>query len=187
MSQDSIRMDPDFISILAPAEFNNFTVLEMRGAYLALPAHRGLDKNKAQRTVYRQICRLTSKGLLQRNEGKSIRQTRYEKTALFFASELSGNRKVRLKASNTGLSAENGTDNSQLIKLLVEKLQQYKLELLTGIGESEEYKSLYSSYPHLRDHLQESYNTARDNCSKLLGRVRALETLIEQQKKMSPT
>lgn len=70
----------------------------------------------------------------------------------------------------------------QVRQYLVDKLKNYELELLTSMGESEEYKALYSEFPQLKSQLQERYNKAREYCSKLLGRVKALETLIEHQK-----
>lgn len=183
MSEETIRLDADMSSILSPAEFDNFTVLEMRDAYAALPAHFGMDKTKAQRIVYRQIYRLKNKGLLRRTEASTKRNIRYVKTELFFSSEIlprSSNEEIE-----TAATSKLETDKSRhlFVKHLLEKLQQYKLELLTSMGESDEYKALYSEYPHLKSQLQESYNIARDNCSKLLGRVKAIETLIEQQKK----
>jgi len=61
------------------------------------------------------------------------------------------------------------------------RLNQYKLELLTFMGETEEYELLCSQFPQLTEDLRERYSYARDNRSKILGRIKALESLINQQ------
>lgn len=176
MPQAPIRLDQDFLSVLTLADFDNFTVLEMRAAYLALPNNRHLDKNQAQRIVYRQIIRLQRNGLLTRVESKKTGKSRYQKTELFFAAEF-----LPLVTQNDPESNEDQDDDPLFFKHLIGKLQHYKLELLSSMGESEEYKTLYSEFPQLKSQLQEKYNKARDHSSKLLGRVKAIETLIEQQ------
>jgi hypothetical protein len=183
MSANKMTLANDIALILTLPEFETFTVLEMRDAYAALPANFGIDKTKAQRIVYRQIYRLKKKGLLRPTDSSTKKKIRYEKTELFFAAEISPRSSNEEFEPTAASPVEIDKDSRLFVKHLVEKLQQYKLELLTSMGESDEYKTLYSDYPHLKSQLQESYNIARDNCSKLLGRVKAIETLIEQQKK----
>ena len=64
--------------------------------------------------------------------------------------------------------------------LLFGKLNHYKAELLLNIGESEAYKELYSEFPQLVDELQPQYNKARDNNTRILGKIRAIEGLLKQ-------
>ena len=63
---------------------------------------------------------------------------------------------------------------------LLSKLNHYKAELLLNIGESEAYKELYSEFPELVDELQPQYNKARDNNTRILGKIRAIEGLLKQ-------
>jgi hypothetical protein len=51
-----------------------------------------------------------------------------------------------------------------------------------SLGESEAYKDLYSELPELVDEIQPKYNKARDNNTKLLGKIRAIEGLLNQDK-----
>lgn len=183
MSKIQLALDHDFIGILAATNFDNFTVLELRSAYLALPGHRELDKVQTQRIVYRQILRLQKKDLLKRTESKTTKKIRYQKTELFYSAMLIP------RAQRTELTRVVHDDvpiesRDQLHKHLIDKLKQYELELLSSMGESDEYKELYSEFPELKSQLQERYNQARDYSSKLLGRVKAIETLIEQQKRI---
>ncbi|OUS01148.1 hypothetical protein A9Q81_09825 [Gammaproteobacteria bacterium 42_54_T18] len=61
---------------------------------------------------------------------------------------------------------------------LEDKLKAHRLELLSTVGEIEEYELIGSETPQRREHIQELYNQARDHYSKTLGRIRALESLI---------
>ena len=64
--------------------------------------------------------------------------------------------------------------------LLLSKLNHYKAELLLNMGESEAYKELYLESPELVDELQPQYNKARDNNTRILGKIRAIEGLLKQ-------
>lgn len=52
---------------------------------------------------------------------------------------------------------------------LQERLNRHKLEMLSAIGETEEYDAICSEMQELRDDVQPLYNQSRDKCSKLLG------------------
>ena len=67
---------------------------------------------------------------------------------------------------------------------LLSKLNHYKAELLLNIGESEAYKELYSEFPALVGDLQPQYNKARDNNTRILGKIRAIEGLLKRDKRI---
>ncbi len=175
-----IELDSGLFSILKKEGFNNFTVLELRGAYLAISGNNNLHKVEARRFVYRHILRLEKKGLLKRTHSKNTNKTSYVKTPLFEISNFD------VKDDDLDNAVTNQEDNNlpskDLIRGMVNKLQNYKVELLTSIGETDEYKALCLEYPQLKDQLQKSYNLARDNSQKIIGKVKALECFIAQQK-----
>ena len=70
-------------------------------------------------------------------------------------------------------------DNKQ--RQLLGKLNHYKAELLLNLGESEAYKELYSEFPELVDEIQPQYNKARDNNTRILGKIRAIEGLLKKE------
>ncbi len=80
--------------------------------------------------------------------------------------------------------SSNTTKNEPLVqkntlgKNLTDRLNQQKLMLLTAIGEAEEYDAIYKELPEIGAQIQELYNESRDRCSKLLGKVKAIENLI---------
>jgi hypothetical protein len=135
-----------------------------------------LNKNEAQRLVYRQILKLKNKGLLRRVDSKFSNKTRYFKTELFSKAVLNTEKK-----QNDGVRNQKKQSSVAVIKILREKILTYKTQLLSSMGESDEYKELYTDFPHLKGPLQDSYNNAREINSKLHGRIKAIETLIELQ------
>ena len=60
-----------------------------------------------------------------------------------------------------------------------EQLKQYKVDLLASVGESEEYMRLYQTNPEFKTFLENEYHQAREQSSKLLGQIKALETVLE--------
>ena len=48
-----------------------------------------------------------------------------------------------------------------------------------NMGESEAYKELYSEFPELVDEIQPKFNKAKDNNTRILGKIRAIEGLLE--------
>ncbi|TWX68056.1 hypothetical protein ESZ36_12375 [Colwellia demingiae] len=67
---------------------------------------------------------------------------------------------------------------NSLSETLVDRLNHYKNELLTGLGEVDEYKLLCNQFPELHTKLQSKYNEVREKNSKLLGSIKAVENLI---------
>jgi hypothetical protein len=50
--------------------------------------------------------------------------------------------------------------------------------MMAAIGESEEYIRLLNDYPEMKNILSESYHSSRDNSSKLLGKIKAIKTIL---------
>ena len=61
---------------------------------------------------------------------------------------------------------------------LREKLSTRKAELMASIGEAEEYQRLYNKFPALQDIVRTQYLESRDRSTKLLGQLRAVETVL---------
>ncbi len=178
MSKDKIKLDAGLNSVLSRSDFDNFTVLEFRDAYLKIVDGKTMNKLEARLFVYRNVLRLLKKGFLKRIDAEDKRKIKYLKTVKFHEASLVNDE----EPSSVNEYGEQTSGDRGLLNKLTEKLQRYKLEMLSHVGESEEYKSLYSEFPQMKEVLQERYNNARDESSKLLGRVKALEMLIEQQR-----
>jgi hypothetical protein len=64
---------------------------------------------------------------------------------------------------------------------LKKKHISYKQQLLIGIGEADEYKLLCKQYPELKEDLQPKYNNIRDQNTKILGKIKVIESLLNNK------
>ncbi len=186
MNQSKINLDSDLFTILSSPNFDKFTVLELRSAYMSCLTTSEMDKNSAQRYVYRNILKLQKKGLLNRKDSKKTKKTTYVKTELFNSSIFEVENASAISIANLPDTDEPSNDTNSpskhLIQNLVNQLHDFNAELLINLGEREQYKSLCQEYPQLKEPLQESYNLARNNFEKIKGHIKALNNAIEIEK-----
>jgi len=173
MSQNSISINEHIHAVLMKDFFNDFTVTQFRDNYMA-QLTQPADAVTSREIVYRQVLRFLKLGLLQKKEANNVRKSTYSKTSEFF--------KSHFKVRSTKLSALS-TDSAPRIKNSAMKsieaqLKQYKVDLLASVGESEEYMRLYHSNPELKQMLEPEYLQARDQSSRLLGQIKALNTVL---------
>tara|TARA_R110001592_G_scaffold356543_2_gene658674 strand:- start:44078 stop:44653 length:576 start_codon:yes stop_codon:yes gene_type:complete len=186
MNQVKINLDGDLISILSSSNFDKFTVLELRSAYMACLTTSDMDKNSAQRYVYRNILKLQKKGLLSRHDSKTSKKTTYVKTELFNAAKFEVDNSSEISAADLPdideSPNEKNSPSQHLVQILINQLHDFNAELLINLGEREQYQSLCQEYPQLKEPLQESYNLARNNFKKIEGHIKAINKAIEIQK-----
>jgi hypothetical protein len=156
----------DFLTILKSLSIDQFTVDDLTKAYLGSPGSVHSSKKAARQFVYRNMQRLIASGDMDRLKVVNSWPV-YMLTEQFH--------KRNSSTKGRALETTPKADSSQHLK---ERLNQYKLEMLTAMGEAEEYGAIYVTLPHLKDDVQPLYNESRDRCSKLLGRVKALESLL---------
>jgi hypothetical protein len=165
-----LKLDPVVAQIIVVESFDNFTTADVRTAYLALKNDISLEPTNVRRKVYAELLKLVKKNWLNKVIPNKKGFTRFSKTTLFDVKKLQLNAKHVTKNSITRI------DNKK--EQLLDKLNIYKSELLLNMGESEAYKELYSEFPELIDEIQPKYNKARDNNTKILGKIRAIEGLM---------
>ena len=171
-----MKLDPFVAQIIVAVNFNHFTTSDVRSAYLALKNDPALDSSSIRRMIYAELLKLVKKGWLKKLVSNKKGLTSFSKTELFNVEEISS--KIKTKST---LSTESINKKQEQ---LLGKLNHYKAELLLNIGESEAYKELYSEFPELVDEIQPQYNKARDNNTRILGKIRAIEGLLEQGKSL---
>jgi hypothetical protein len=169
-----MRLDSVIAQIISAANFDHFTTSDVRSAYLALKSDPTLEPSIVRRKIYAELLKLVRKGWLKKVISKKKGATRFTKTEFFDAEALT------LKSKFASTNPQWKHDDKQ--RQLLGKLNHYKAELLLNIGESEAYKELYSELPELIDELQPQYNKARDNNTRILGKIRAIEGLLKQEK-----
>lgn len=158
----------DTFRLLAGKTFTIGNALEV---YLTTPSKIHSEPKSARQFVHRNILRFLSTGDIVQVASQG-RTQQYKMTDQFSERLTSENQSSNL-TKNEALVPKN-----TLGKNLTDRLNQQKLMLLTAIGEAEEYDAIYKELPEIGAQIQELYNESRDRCSKLLGKVKAIENLI---------
>lgn len=148
-----------------------FTVAQALQVYMATPSKIHTDSKSARQYVHRNILRFASTGELIKVSSEGLRHE-------YLMTEKFSSRLVESKTVQPLKGTEPLVRKSALEKSLKERLNHQKLKLLTAMGEAEEYDAIYKELPEIGTQIQELYNESRDRCSKLLGKVKAIENLI---------
>ncbi|WP_036800718.1 hypothetical protein [Photobacterium marinum] len=175
MEKQVFKINEKIYVLLSELGMDEFTVLELRDAYLSHNPDQ-VCKIEARKFVYRQITKLQQKGLLQKQEGSTTRNATYIKTELFIESTI-------IPLSSVGAQTipdevHKGSDVGTVVSFLQAELQQYQVDLSSSIAESEEYQRLHEKLPDLKPQLEIYFMQARERCSRLLGQVTAIETIL---------
>ncbi|UUO22038.1 hypothetical protein FGD67_01615 [Colwellia sp. M166] len=168
-----MKIDVFVAQIIKATNFDNFTTSDVRSSYITLKNDPSLDPTVVRRKLYAELLKLVNKGWLIKKNTNKKGSTRFSKTGLFDPKYLDDLQATKPK---TKVFKEEKQKN------LITKLNHYRAELLLNIGESEAYKELYSEFPELVDEIQPQFNKARDNNTRILGKIRAIEGLLEQDK-----
>lgn len=175
----SFKINKRFFDILSMPNIDHFSTVEIRTAYIALNRDPSLDSSAIRRNIYTEILRFVKRGWLKKliSEKKGI--TRFVKTDLFNAEFLD------IQSKSIVVDKNEVAKTTKVIALtdnLLSRLNNYKSSLLEGLGEAEEYKNLRTEYPNMHESLLEKYNAVRERNTRLLGKIKAIESLIKAQK-----
>ncbi len=154
----SPRIEPTLFRLLTARDGTPFTRDALLAEYRALSHEHGRTGRAAWQFIDRNIRRLANAGVLTALPGAPDQPPRY-----------------CLAASLPETPAPD------TLIVLRQKLQRHRVELLSTIGETEAYDEICTDLPTLQPSVQAQYNEAKDRSLKLLGCIRALETLIAAQ------
>ena len=169
---------------------NNFTVMEVRDAIIReCKDETDMTLRDYHKRAYRVVLRLLTAGLLEKS--KDISEfARYKKTPLFVASVFKQRVTVdrgpkqpkqltQVEHGAPSLPVKDPCIRDELDRLV----KTYQVDLLSSIGESEEYLRLHQTYPQLKAKLEPHYLKSRDVSSKILGKIRAIESVLASMPK----
>jgi len=173
-----MKLNQLLAQVISAPNFNHFSAVELRAAYITLHYDKSIDPSDARRFVYTELVKLVKSGWLRKTVSKKKEITTYIKTNSFNSNEITY---VHGEESNDDNEAN--PSSSAIQYSLQERLKKYKNELLVSYGESSEYKQLCNDIPDLYELLQPQYNNAREQNARLLGQIKAVENLINDCKK----
>ena len=154
---------------------DRFTVKEVRASFFFLPSQKEFkDLSELRRAIYAELLKYEKRGWLKKSVSAKKGITTYTKTEIF---------DIPFKPIQPK-TLELPELQNQEIRELYTRLNDYKNDLLEGIGKADEFRSLREIYPHLHNEFQPEYNKVRESNSRLLGKIDALEkTLSKLQEK----
>jgi len=154
---------------------DGFNMPQMRDSYIE---QNGLaqqfDKTQLTLRVRYVLDVMLAEGLLEKRVKEGSNRVFYYRTSLFSSAKNIVNEASTEKTNNSIAQKPSS------LEALSQQAKEYKVDLMACIGESEEYKRLFDCYPEMKAGLYNEYVQARDNSSKLLGKLKAVESAIRQ-------
>ena len=165
-----MNLDPTIITILSMTNINQFTVVEIRTAYLMMRQDEILDPVKVRKLVYRQLHKLVRKGWLNTSTSEMRKITSFTKTKLFES------QKVDVKKDKGNYS------KASLHSEFKQELKLCNTELLEGLGELEVYINLWEKHPNMQNIFKSKYIATKERNHILKGKSNALGALLKDTK-----
>lgn len=171
------RLEPGLKQLFRDGELDDFTILELRDAYavrFGLGSHSSLSE--LRKWLYRRVLYLNRRGSIERFQTE-VGDARYKLSSEF----------VHLLNVGSVSTSEGKPACSDRSSVSVDELRarqnQYQVDMLTCAGECKEYQRLAEEFPHLRSQIEPLFKLAKERSSELLGQVRAIGYLLEEQSK----
>ena len=155
-----MNVDEQILQIISDPSFDSFTTFKLKKAVEEEFGEEHFGIVEVFQFVRAQMKLLVQNGLIERSCTEHIFSGIYTKVEDFDVKRIS-------------LVAPSPTE-------LKDKHKSYKQQLLVGLGEVQEYQQLCKEYPELRNELQPKYNKIRDQNSRVLGKIRVIESLLNK-------
>ncbi|MCB6185078.1 hypothetical protein LIN78_16140 [Leeia sp. TBRC 13508] len=130
--------------------------------------------------LYNNIYRLLKKQLLTSYHEES-KGTRFKKTLVFSQTKFSYDQLSTSSDKDREISQRPLTQE-KLIAELKTSLGMKEKDLQTTLSEVEEYKLMFAKYPGLKEAIAVNYENAVEEISRLYGKIKAIETVLNQMK-----
>ena len=171
----SLRVDKILIELLRKQLDTPFSTTSIRDLYiLQIPEAQRPSRNQLRRDIYRDLLRLESAEVIERHGGSAGRGC----TFIFCPGHSDVEFEAKPSPFETGAPHAESLMDVKTQRALQEELSERRIELVASIGEAEEYQRLYNKYPALRRAVKEQYLESREKSTKLLGQLRAVESVI---------
>lgn len=199
MKVSSVNLDRVLHRILTEEGVGCFTIMELRELYLRYVDPNGATPPQIRVYLYDQIRRMVDLGWAAYH---SERRTRGQR---FLINEMPTHVTLKLVAPKMGMTERQTTEKvpSDITEppvndsgpaalfsgnaagrspavALQEMLKEVRLDFLTTLGATERYRLLIDEVPDLKSTLEPELAAARDNSSRLLGHMNAIEATLQK-------
>lgn len=154
----------DFYTFIISLNLHSFTVEDVTRHLLETYSEEFNKKKNATQFVYRRLKQLAKEGVL-----SSIRLEESKAIVFKWCSE-----------SNERSHQPNQTskNNEIIVAKLKEKIQRYKTEMLTNLGETEAYSEWVQEMPEFAEYVKPYYQDTKEQTKLMLGKVKGFERLL---------
>lgn len=166
------RVDFEVLPFITSLNTTRFTISDLLDAYLASPNCQHDNQKASRQFLYRNLRKYENQGLVISHASKKSKALLYSLSNKPVEGALTENSE---NESSSQLPVLSSKDICERIRA---KLKRHKLSLLKSIGEAEAFREWAEELPSERHKIQAQYNAARDESSKLLGKVNAYESLL---------
>lgn len=175
----TIHLKPELLHALTELKGKSFTVAELTKHYVEHPESLHKGKKAARQFIYRNMVRMMKAGLMEKlpDDGG---WPKYQLTQKF-ANPKQPARAPYSSPSKAAPPAKNTlkeTPPAKPVTALRERLSKHRSDMLCALGEAEEYESLCKELPEYCEEAQSLYAEARERSALLLGKIKALESLL---------
>lgn len=175
-----LLVDRHLIEILSTKLDSPLTTTKIRDIYCSrLPVQQKIDKSALRKYVYRELLRLETANVVERYLGSTGRGCKFR--YLGEPEEKAFEDKPSPFISNAqDIETSSSLEDERTFNALKNELAQRKVELISSIGEAEEYQRLCNKFPALSKTVKPQFLQSRDRSSKLLGQLRAVENILAE-------
>lgn len=178
---NAIQIKPELLRVLNMLEGEAFTVADLTQHYLSHDDCLHRDKKPARQFIYRNMVRLMKANLMEKlpDDGgwPKYKLTYHFKHPNKNSTDIESRNKKTTKPK-TKPSYKQQTLASKPIEVLTERLNKHRSDMLCALGETEEYEALCKALPEFSEDARELYADARERSALLLGKIKALESLL---------
>lgn len=173
-------MKPELLHALNEFQGDSFTVAELTTHYLEHPESLHKGKKPARQFIYRNMVRMMKTGLMEKlpDDGG---WPKYQLTQKFRSNQPRTTNREASPSTSPQNAAANKTPpppSKKPVAALRERLSKHRSDMLCALGEAEEYESLCKELPEFNEEAQSLYSEARERSALLLGKIKALESLL---------
>lgn len=179
---NAIQIKPELLRVLDMLQGESFTVADLTQHYLSHDGCLHRDKKPARQFIYRNMVRLMKANLMEKlpDDGG---WPKYKLTAGFLKQTKKNTVGWPPIKKNTRQKTRDAKEItvSKPVEALTERLNKHRSDMLCALGETEEYEALCKALPEFSEDARELYTEARERSALLLGKIKALESLLSSQ------
>lgn len=180
MNYKKIKIDSLLLMLIKENLSNGFTTISIRDEYLKRSINPTCSK-EARRYIYRQVLKLIHLGVLIKDGDRYSQKAIYMPSSTFDKAKFSS---IKSFGETRFVKPKIVKPQKPSLYKLENILKEYKVSMLSAVGESEEYIRLSNQFPEMTHVLKEKHRVASDKSYNFLGKITAIKEIISIRNQM---